>query len=195
MKIESKNLGTIIGGGALLVAAAATWLMLLPSLRAISETQSSIGQLQGEVAQKQQELENLRLLAKQGFSQQLALVGLASPVKPAVPELLVMADTIAKKSGLTLVNAAPSASSGGTRVELSMSGGFGGLVSFLDNLNRNIRPATVKGFSATAQAGSAGQGATSTVTVSAEFVGGAAAKKQSTTTTPSDDESKKGAKQ
>lgn len=174
--LATQKAGSLIGWGGIILALVVVWLVLLPALRRIAETQLRVNELQAEVDQKQREVESLRNLLKQGqaSNRRLELLSLAAPAKPQIPELLVMVETMAGKSQTVLTNASPSQSETGTKLDITLSGGYGGMVSFLEHLNRNLRPGAVKTLSVVTQEAQGG-GSELSAAVSVEFVGGAAA--------------------
>lgn len=178
MKLQvAQRLGTLAPSLALLVALLAVWFVLLPQMRAVSKRQSEIVALQSVVTARGREVDSLKKLTRQGgtVAKTLELLSLAAPAEAQVPELLVMVDTMARRANLTLINATPAAAAAGTRLDLSVKGSYTGMVDFLDLINRNLRPGTVKNFSIIEGAPApSGQPAPSETVMSltVEFIGG-----------------------
>lgn len=169
-----QKLGGFMPIGAILVALLAIWFGLVPQFGAISNTQSEIVQLSGEVTAKTREVQTLRKLLTDGrTSGTLNLLALAVPSEPQIPELLIMVQAIATRAGLILVNATPSASPGGTKMDITLKGSYSGVVSFLDILNRNLRPGVVQNFSIIGQSNPEESFSDTVANLSVEFVGGA----------------------
>ncbi|MFY9484146.1 MAG: type 4a pilus biogenesis protein PilO [Patescibacteria group bacterium] len=177
-----QKLGGFLPLFAMLIAILTIWFGLVPQFGRIGDTQSEIARLSGEVLAKTREVETLRklLINSKATNGTLNLLSLAVPSEPQIPELLIMVQAVAQKAGLTLVNATPSASPGGTKMDITLKGGYSGVVSFLDILNRNLRPGVVQNFSIISQSNppdESGSGLAQTVaSLSVEFIGGAAAK-------------------
>lgn len=171
---QQQKFGTFIPWVASLLALLAVWFILLPKLEVIRQTQTELTTLRAQVEAKTKELDSLRKLATQGgaVARTLELLAVAAPADPQIPELLIMVEAIASKSGLTLVNATPSVSTSGTKLDLSLKGGYGSMASFFDLLNRNLRPAKVNNFSEVSQAAAPGETAETILSVGLEFVGG-----------------------
>lgn len=169
-----QKLGGYLPIGAILVAILAIWFGLVPQFGAISDTQSEIAQLSGEVTAKTGEVQTLRkLLTDVRTGGTLNLLSLAVPSEPQIPELLIMVQAMVTRAGLTLVNATPSASAGGTKMDITLRGGYSGVVSFLDILNRNLRPGVVQNFSIISQSNPEESLSDTVASLSVEFIGGA----------------------
>lgn len=169
----AQRLGSLVSLLAVVLAGLAVWLVMTPALKAIGDTQAEISKLTTETTDLQQQVTTLKNFAKQGnaLTQQLAILAIAAPTKGKIPELLMMIQTMAARSGLALVNATPVVSGSNTRTDITLRGDYPGLVNFLDILNRNIRPGAVKSFSFIGQGSDTAQNQ-STMDVIVEFVGG-----------------------
>ena len=172
---DRQKFGRAVPWLAVLLALVTVWLLLLPKLEAIRQTAQELDQARAKVDTKTKELESLRKLATQqgAAGRSLQLLAIAAPGQAQVPELLIMVEAIAGRAGLALVNASPASSQTGTKLNITLKGGYGGMASFFDLLNRNIRPAKVNTFSVVNQAGAPGEASETLLTANLEFVGGA----------------------
>lgn len=164
-----------VPAGAVAVAILAIWFGLVPQFGAIGKTQSEIARLSGEVGNKTREVNALRKLLKDpgATGGTLNLLSLAVPSEPQIPELLIMVQAMATRAGLTLVNATPSATPAGTKMDITLKGGYSGMVNFLDILNRNLRPGVVQNFAIISQSNPEQSLVDTVGSLSVEFIGGA----------------------
>ncbi|MBI3495553.1 type 4a pilus biogenesis protein PilO [Candidatus Berkelbacteria bacterium] len=175
MKIAfAQRIGSMVVAAAMVLSGFAVWLIMAPALQRIGATQAEIVQLNTEVTDLQQQVAALRSFARQGdaLKQQLSILAIAAPAKGKIPELLIMIQTMAGRSGLTLLNATPAVSGGNTRTDITLRGDYPGLVNFFDALNHNIRPGIVKSFSFIGQGTADAAQNQSVMDIIVEFIGG-----------------------
>ena len=148
MKKQS-HLGLIL----LLVAVIAWFAVLKPQISNFSGHALKVRVLNEEVTSYQQRLKDVTAIRSNGevIAKTLQLMYLALPKSSQIPETLVMIESIASNSGIVLSSATvgqPSDSQ--VPVSLSFSGNTTTVSKFLDALYANIRTATVKSQSISA---------------------------------------------
>lgn len=125
-----------------------------------------------EITLTESKINNLNTLKTdfQRFQTEVSMLSVVAPTTDQLPEILVQIETMAKKSGLEVSSIQPdkASSSSQTDVNLSVKGSFAATLSFLQNLEKNIRPAQVK--SLTINSGKLGQSTSLTTNFSLGFL-------------------------
>jgi len=143
-----KNLGIIL----LFVAALGWFAVIRPQISAFSQNSLEAKVKAVEVKSYEERIASLDAIKKQGDSvtKTLESLFLAMPKTSQIPEVLVMIESLATKSGVSYDTASVGTPSNGeVPVNISFSGSLGSTTKFLDAVNQNVRTAIVKNQSLT----------------------------------------------
>jgi len=133
------------------------WLTY-PLLNQLKNVNLTLAAKNNEVKLMEDKINNLNTL-KTDFNKyqtQVKFLAAALPTEDQMPEILVQTEALAKKSGLEVTSIQPgkTVSSGETGLNMSTKGSFSSTLDFLQNLEKNARPAQVKSMNiSSSQAG------------------------------------------
>jgi Tfp pilus assembly protein PilO len=143
-----KKLGILL----LFVAIFGWFAVIRPQVSAFSQKALSTKVKATEVASYEQRLSDLDTIKKQGatVTRTLQSLYLAMPKSGQIPEVLVMIESLASRSGVSFDTASVGTpTSGEVPVSISFSGSLGSLTKFLDAVNSNVRTAIITNQSIT----------------------------------------------
>jgi len=135
-------------GVLLLIIAVIGWFFIVrPQIAVFGERSLEAKAKQEEARSYQQRVEDITFIRDKGDSIQKVLSAqyLAMPRTSQIPEVLVMIESLAASSGVSLGNATIGNPTGGeVPVSISFTGNLGTVNSFLDTLHRNVRTVIIK---------------------------------------------------
>lgn len=143
-----KRMGIIL----LFVAIFGWFAVIRPQVSAFSQKALATKAKGTEVASYEQRIADLDAIKKQGstVTETLESLYLAMPKSSQIPEVLVMVESLASRSGVSFDTASVGTPTGGeVPVSISFSGGLTSLTKFLDAVNNNVRTAIIKNQSIT----------------------------------------------
>lgn len=144
-----KSMGLI-----LLLAAILGWFgVVRGQISAFSQNALNTKVKSEEVKSYEQRIEDLKTIKARGneLTSTLEALYLAMPKSGQIPEVLVMIDSIASRSGVVLEAATVGTPNAGeVPVSLSFSGSLGSVTNFLNAVYENVRTAIVKNQAVTA---------------------------------------------
>jgi Tfp pilus assembly protein PilO len=129
-----------------------------PLLSSIKETRTQVAAAQVQAETLETKLATLQSLKTQfeNKKSELSALTVAIPKDPQLAEVVEMISTISARAGLSLVSIQPSQPVGtAVPVNVTVSGGFLGMVSFAELIEKNVRP---MGISSLGVVGSSDEG-------------------------------------
>ena len=148
----------------LVIIIALIYLVIKPQVAYLKENNIQAAAKKAEFNDKEKQINNLRSLETSlaSISSEVQKLSIALPKKEKISELIVQVDAIAKGQGLTVNSIAPSQANseelavlgsseesteptiGQYAFTISVTGEYAGLVSFLQNIEANLRPINIQ---------------------------------------------------
>lgn len=149
--MNRSNRGVIL----LLVAVLGWFFVVRPQINLFGERSLDSKARQDEVVSYEQRIKDIDFIREKGadFQKVLTAQYLAMPQTAQIPEVLVMIESLAATSGVSLGSATVgNPDSNEVPVAISFTGNLGSVSAFLNTLNNNIRTVLIKDQSMTADA-------------------------------------------
>lgn len=169
------NKSSLLSVASLFIVLIVFFFFILPQTGVLRETRHKLGVKKAEASALTQRVNALNTLKSQFQSLGINTTRLkiALPAEPKHEELFVMTESMAGKAGVNLANIQPTSSSDSgartTRLAITVTGDYQGMIRFTQEINSNIRPSVIKSVSLVANDQSAGQ-TTVTGTFDVEFL-------------------------
>jgi Tfp pilus assembly protein PilO len=148
----------------LVIIIALIYLVIKPQVAYLKENNIQAAAKKAEFNDKEKQINNLRSLETSlaSISSEVQKLSIALPKKEKISELIVQVDAIAKGQGLTVNSIAPSQANseelavlgsseesteptiGQYAFTISVTGEYASLVSFLQNIEANLRPINIQ---------------------------------------------------
>lgn len=126
------------------------YLVIQPLITTLKDLNTKIAARSEQITQMESKISNLKYL-KGEFAKATAdldLLNIAIPKDSQMPEILMQLAQIAGKSGVQITSINPK-SGEGENLSINTQGDFASISSFIENLEKNLRPITIRAISFT----------------------------------------------